>query len=761
MKRFFLLIFIAISAIELLAQSAQIVLPLIPKPKSINLEKGSFVVNNSTIILADKNSFEAKYLKECIQNYYGFNLSISENYVKDASIISLSLAIPDTTVFDKEAYQLLINPNRISITAAGTNGLFYGIQTLLQLLPLEKNKEIKVGCVNIIDAPKYNWRGMHLDVSRHFFQKAFVKKYIDYLAMYKMNTFHWHLTDDQGWRIEIKKYPKLTDIGGWRKGSMVGHYNEQKIDSFLYGGYYTQDDIKEIVAYAAERHITIVPEIEFPGHAMAAITAYPEFSCTGGPFEVATTWGVFDDVFCPKEETFTFLEDILSEVIELFPSQYIHIGGDECPKTRWKTCKNCQSVIKREGLKDEDELQSYFITRLEKFVNSKNRKIIGWDEILEGGLAPNAAVMSWRGTKGGIEAAKLKHFVVMSPGSHCYFDHYQGEPKNEPIAIGGFTTVEKVYSYQPTPKELSADESKYILGAQGNVWTEYINLPENVEYMALPRMAALAEVVWGTANTKQYQDFEKRLTKHFDLLDHKGINYSKSIYQITTKVSPNKDGSGILLNIATAFDVNKIKYSFDDEPLNLNSPNYFSPLIIDKNTRVKVAYFENGKQKSSTIEQPFYISKSTGKKITLKFDASEKYSSGNPFALVNGVLGDSVRRQSDWLGFRINNLEATIDLQKLTPFSQIKLNFLKDPANWIHYPKRLEIMVSEDGKSFITIGVVGGDDIRAMKGNVTINFTAQNARYVKIIAVHSGKIADGNPGVGSDSWLFIDEILID
>ena len=494
---------------------------------------------------------------------------------------------------------------------------------------------------------------------------------------------------------------------------------------------------------------------------MAAISAYPKYSCTGGPFEVATTWGVFDDVFCPKEETFTFLEGVLSEVIELFPSQYIHIGGDECPKTRWKTCKNCQSVIKREGLKDEDELQSYFITRLEKFVNSKGRKIIGWDEILDGGLAPNAAVMSWRGTKGGIEAAKQKHFVVMTPGSHCYFDHYQGEPKNEPIAIGGFTTVEKVYSYQPTPKELSADESKYILGAQGNVWTEYINLPENVEYMALPRMAALAEVVWGTADVKAYKDFEKRLTKHFDVLDYKRVNYSKSIYQITNKVSANKDKSGILLSLETSFDSNNIKYSFDDQPLDMNSLNYSTPLNIQKNNQIKLAYFENGKQKSALIEQAFYISKSTGKNISLKFNASEKYSSGNPFTLVNGVRGDSIRRQSDWLGFRVNNLEATIDLEKSTAFSKVKLNFLKDPANWIHYPKLIEILASEDGKNFKTIGGLSGEAIKTMKGKVEIEFPIQNAQYVKIIAVHSGKILEGNPGAGSDSWLFVDEILID
>ena len=345
--------------------------------------------------------------------------------------------------------------------------------------------------------------------------------------MYKMNTFHWHLTDDQGWRIEIKKYPKLTEIGAYRNGSMVGHYSDQKFDDKRYGGFYTQDDIKEIVAYANQRHITVVPEIEMPGHAVAALAAYPEYSCTGGPFEVGKIWGVLDDVFCPKDETFTFLENILSEVIDLFPSKYIHIGGDECPKVRWKACPKCQQRMKTENLKDEHELQSYFIQRIEKFVNAKGRKIIGWDEILEGGLAPNAAVMSWRGTEGGIAAAKEKHYVVMSPGSHCYFDHYQGEPKNEPIAFGGYTPVEKVYSFNPTPKELSADEAQYILGAQANLWTEYIETPSHVEYMIFPRMLALSEVVWGTSNPEKLADFQNRMIQHFDIFDKKGINYSK------------------------------------------------------------------------------------------------------------------------------------------------------------------------------------------------------------------------------------------
>lgn len=502
---------------------------LIPQPSEIKLGEGNFVLNKKTIIQADVNSFEAKYLQQAIKQQTGLDLKILP-IVTNVSKISLNFDLDAPAASgNKEPYNLTISDKSISINAEYNQGFFYGIQTLLQLIPFEKKKEIKVPCLKIYDQPKYAWRGMHLDCSRHFFSKDFVKKYIDYLAMYKFNTFHWHLTDDQGWRIEIKKYPKLTEVGAWRNGSMIGRYDDKKFDDKRYGGFYTQEEIKEIVAYATERHITIVPEIEMPGHAIAALAAYPEYSCTGGKFEVGKIWGVYDDVFCPKDETFAFLENILTEVIALFPSEYIHIGGDECPKTRWKVCPHCQKRMKGENLKDEHELQSYFIQRIEKFVNSKGRKIIGWDEILEGGLAPNAAVMSWRGTEGGIAAAKQKHFVVMSPGSHCYFDHYQDEPKNEPIAIGGFTPVEKVYAFNPTPKELTSEEAKYILGAQANVWTEYILSPEHVEYMIFPRIAALSEVLWGTSNPEKYLDFKNRLIQHFKIYDIKGINYSKAI----------------------------------------------------------------------------------------------------------------------------------------------------------------------------------------------------------------------------------------
>ena len=528
MKLYKLFLFIFLSTICF----GQSNLPIIPLPQKMEYHSGNFVLSSKTVIQSkNTSSFEALYLKENIKNQTGLELQILAQAPKAVSKINLVFDVEGPVESNlKEIYKLMVTNQSVTIKAEYNQGIFYGIQTFLQLIPSKNKAEIKIPCLEIIDQPKFNWRGMHLDVCRHYFPITFIKKYIDYLAHYKMNTFHWHLTEDQGWRIEIKKYPKLTEVGAWRNGSMVGRYDDQKFDDIKYGGFYTQEEIKEVVAYASQRHITIIPEIEMPGHSLAALAAYPELSCTGGTFEVGKKWGVFDDVYCPKEETFTFLENVLSEVLALFPSEYIHIGGDECPKTRWKSCAHCQKLIKEKGLKDEHELQSYFIQRIEKFVNSKGRKIIGWDEILEGGLAPNAAVMSWRGTEGGIAAAKQKHYVVMTPGSHCYFDHYQGKPENEPLAIGGFTSLEKVYNFNPMPKELDLEEQKYILGAQANVWTEYILTPEQVEYMIMPRMSALAEVLWGTANPENYFDFKTRLQAQENWLKNNNINYRKTSF---------------------------------------------------------------------------------------------------------------------------------------------------------------------------------------------------------------------------------------
>lgn len=495
---------------------AQEKLPLIPYPQNVEIKNGYFILEKNIAINTYKNSFEAKFLKNYLEEEFASKVKISQKYFEGTTISFFK-----NKNFKENEYKLTIRGSEVAIFSKNNKGIFNGIQTLIQLL----SSNAKIPNLEITDSPKFSWRGMHLDCSRHFFTVDEVKKYIDYLAMYKFNTFHWHLTDDQGWRIEIKKYPKLTEIGAYRNGSMIGKYKDNTFDDKKYGGFYTQEQIKEVVKYATERHITVVPEIEMPGHAVAAIASYPELGCSGKQIEVQKKWGVFEDVFCPKPETFTFLENVLAEVMPLFPSQYIHIGGDECPKESWKKCEFCQNLIKKEGLKDEHELQSYFIHKIEKFVNSKGKKIIGWDEILEGGLAPNAAVMSWRGTDGGIAAAQQKHFVVMTPGEFCYFDHYQNNPATEPLAIGGYTSAEKVYSFNPIPEKLQDDEQKYILGAQANLWSEYILNFKQVEYMIFPRMMALSEVLWGTNN--DFNDFKKRFEKNSEILDKMKVNYNK------------------------------------------------------------------------------------------------------------------------------------------------------------------------------------------------------------------------------------------
>jgi hexosaminidase len=517
---------------------------LIPAPVSLTELKGEFVFTaKSRIILStinDETRLAADCLARLVSNSTGFKAEVAEGKKPETGSVFMML---DTAIKNDEGYLLTITPKRIVIKAKSAPGFFYAVQTIRQLMPPEVEKQqvakgfrLAVPACEIKDAPRFSYRGMHLDVCRHFFPPEDIKRYIDMIAMHKMNTFHWHLTEDQGWRIEIKKYPRLTQIGAFRKETLVGRGDKEPyaFDGKPYGGFYTQDEIRDIVAYAKSKFVTIIPEIEMPGHALAALASYPELSCTGGPFDVYTQWGVVDDVYCAgKEETFNFLQDVLTEVIDLFPGTYIHIGGDECPKTRWEKCPLCQKRIKEEGLKDEHELQSYFIQRIEKFLISKGRKIIGWDEILEGGLAPEATVMSWRGTAGGIEAAKQKHNVIMAPNKYVYLDYYQCEPEGQPLAIGGYLPLERVYSYNPMPSELSTEEQKYILGLQGNVWTEYIGTHDYLEYMAYPRTFAIAETGWTPDRLKDFDDFLARLEVMKKRYDMMGINYFKGPYRDT------------------------------------------------------------------------------------------------------------------------------------------------------------------------------------------------------------------------------------
>lgn len=503
---------------------------IIPKPVSVTIGSGSKRWNDNITIVA--NTKEEKQVALILQEMLkakNLNTSVKE---KSSNSNTISLNIVNDSKLEKEGYQLSISKDGAILNANAEAGLFYGVQSLYQLFP---GTQKETAYVEITDHPRFAYRGLHLDVGRHMFPPAFIKKYIDLLAKHKMNRFHWHLTEDQGWRIEIKKYPKLQQVAAYRKETVIGRAStrtrdEAKYDGKRYGGYYTQEEIKNIVKYAADRYVTIVPEIELPGHAQAALAAYPELGCTGGPYEVATSWGVFKDVYCAgKESTFTFLQNVMDEVTALFPGQYIHIGGDECPKDRWKTCQNCQARMKNENLKDEHDLQSYFVQRMEKYLNTKRKRIIGWDEILEGGLAPNAVVMSWRGEAGGIAAAKQNHDVIMTPENWCYLDYAQDTSNNEPLSIGNYTPIKEVYSYEPVPSQFTMEEAKHILGSQCNLWTEYIPTAEHAEYMVYPRAIAMAEVVWSPKESRDYKDFVQRMKKHVGHLKEWNVNYARHI----------------------------------------------------------------------------------------------------------------------------------------------------------------------------------------------------------------------------------------
>jgi hexosaminidase len=581
-------------------------LNIIPRPLKYWVSSNTMKFDQNTrIIYEDPNPalrLMAEDLAHQIENHTSFTpdviaLSMAKSIGND---ITLTANLSDSA-YGNEGYLMQHNGMKfLSIQANSAKGVFYGIQSFLQLLSPpggEKPDEIVLPAIYIEDRPRFIYRGMHLDVGRHFFPVSFVKQYIDLMALYKFNTLHWHLTEDQGWRIEIKKYPRLTEVGAWRDKTIVGHQSDRDklFDNVRYGGFYTQEEIREVVDYASLRNITIIPEIEMPGHSLAALSAYPEMGCTGGPYKVSGEWGVFEDVYCTKEQTFTFLEDILTEVIGLFPGTYIHIGGDEVPKTRWKNCPSCQKRMKSEKIKTEEQLQSYFVRRIEKFLASHNRHLIGWDEILEGGIAPEATIMSWRGISGGIEAAQMGHDVIMTPGNYCYFDHYQGDPELEPLAIGGLTKVSDVYAYEPIPEELSSNRARYILGAQGNVWTEYLAKPQDITYMVLPRMAALSEVVWSPKEKRDWKSFYKKLPYHFSLYEAMGLTYSQSVNNLCFRIKEDENKIN-MVSIESEIPDAVIHFTTNDSMPGIGSKKWTTSLPVSQIHTIHAAAFVDGKQ---------------------------------------------------------------------------------------------------------------------------------------------------------------------
>ena len=747
---------------------------VIPLPQEVSLTQGNpFKLNGNVLIAYPENNAllqrNAEFLSEYIRQSTGYapktKAIAAGEQVKNAITLGL-----DPDIANKEGYVLTTTPEGISINGQTENGVFYGIQTLRKSIPAEaKGATILIPAGEIKDEPRFSYRGMHLDVGRHFFPIEFIKKYIDLLALHNMNTFHWHLTEDQGWRIEIKKYPKLTEIGSQRSRTVIGR-NTQEYDNTPYGGFYTQEEAKEIVKYAQERYITVIPEVDLPGHMLAALAAYPEMGCTGGPYEVCPRWGVFEDVLCiGNDKTMQFLEDVMSEIIEIFPSEYVHIGGDEAPRDRWKECPKCQARIKAEGLKAdknhtaEDRLQSYCMTRIEKFLNSKGRRIIGWDEILEGDVAPNATVMSWRGASGGIKAAQMGHDVIMAPNTYCYFDYYQtADTKDEPLGIGGYVPIEKVYSLDPT-FDLNEEQKKHIIGAQANLWTEYIATTEHGEYMVLPRMAALAEVQWTQPEKKDFKDFTTRLASLMKFYQRDGFNYAKHVFDLKVDFTPDVAKKAVVVTLSTIDDA-PIYYTLDGTEPTTASLKYIEPVAITETADFQAVVIRP-EGKSKVVNKKISFNKATYCPIELTFQPSEKYKFGGAITLVDGMKGNDSYATGAWLGFVGGDVEAIIDLGQETEIKRVATNAIVDMSAWIMGSTGLVVSISDDNKEFRE---VAAKDIPAetnidKKGveNYEITFDPVKARYVKVVIKRSPALPKGHAGEGKAAYMFIDEVEVD
>ncbi len=741
---------------------------IIPKPVHLKLKKGVFEFNDKTeFVISDASQKEAvSILLNKFKKAAGWTLQVSENAPKNNFVAF----IVDESLND-EAYELIVNSDNITIKAKSYSGFLYAMETIRQLLPVDiesntvlKNTDWIIPNLTINDEPRFKWRGLHLDVARHFFKKEYIKQTIDMLAMHKMNVFHFHLVDDQGWRIEIKKYPKLTSVGAWRLDQEDAHWDGRRVttpeDEATYGGFYTQEDIKEIVAYAKTKGVQVVPEIEMPAHVMSAIAAYPELSCTETPIGVPSggVWPITEIYCAGKETTFEFLENVLLEVIELFPSKYIHVGGDEATKTNWAKCPHCQNRMKTEGLKNVEELQSYFIKRMERFISTHDRKLIGWDEILEGGLAPQATVMSWRGVKGGLEATEQGHDVVMTPGSHMYFDHYQGPQNQEPLAWGGHTPLSKVYEFDPIVETMTPEQSKHVLGGQANLWSEQIKTEAHSQYMIFPRLAALSEAVWSPKASRNWDDFSKRIVSLFKRYEYLGINYAKSAYLVTADVQMDMETKQVSVELKNEFTNADIRYTLNNEELSENAIKYTEPLKIDKTTKLNASLFKDDKPVGVPFNTTIQFHKAVGKKVTFKEIYDDRYQGEGAFGMVNTLRGTKNFTDGHWQAWLSKDMEAVVDLGEDTQIQEVILGTLENQGPGIYFPIAVTVLVSNDCKNFKEVGIEKRPfaknpsfDLKEFK----ISFEPQLARYVKVIASNMKKTPEGG-----EVWLFVDEILI-
>lgn len=722
-------------------------LDLIPRPTSVAAKKGTFAISPQTHV------FTAPVFSG-VAALFAETAHLPEPQLALMKMVPLHsvvfTAADKSLIPDSTGYRLNISPDYVTIFARTQTGAINGMQSLLQLRLLQPD-QTTLPCAEITDHPRFGYRGVHLDVSRNFFPATYIKRFIDLMALYKMNTFHWHLTDGAGWRLEIKRYPELTKIAAWRNYAnwkdwwTKGRRYSQEGDPNAYGGYYTQAEAREIVAYAAQRGITVIPEIEMPGHSEEVLAVYPQLSCSGVPYKNS-------ELCLGNDTTFTFLENVLTEVMDIFPSPYIHIGGDEADKKAWKSCPKCQQRIRSEKLKDENELQSYAIRRVEKFLIAHKRKLLGWDEILEGGLAPEATVMSWRGESGGIAAAKDGHDVIMTPGAYCYFDSYQADPASQPEAIGGYLTLDKVYSYEPVPKELDAAAAKHVLGAQANIWTEYIPTSYHLEYMTYPRLLALSEVVWSDTAHKDLADFQQRLQSHYLLLQRLNVNYYRPSHSVT--IHPDIDAANhrTLVSFRSEQYQPQIRYTLDSSMPNTQSALYTSPFVVSGSAPVTAVIFKDGQPQGKPAFLQLDDHVAIGKKVSYNVPYSKKYPAQASATLVNGYRGSLTYVDGQWQGFE-GDMDVTVDMEQETNLHRLAVTFMQLTGPGVYMPSFVEVSISNDGKNFRPLKQVNNDVPPSTSTLVFKDFkfdlSGQKTRYIRVHAKNE-----------QHGFMFADEIII-
>ena len=752
------ILLLSVSFLALVCSCGQRTINVVPYPNEVVFKNGTFDASKaSKVYVVNVDSLTLKNVK-CFSESVNAGLVLAGHCSENGFVFMSNDSLPE------ESYTIDVTRRSVKVEASGLRGFNYAIQTLRQMLP-------EIPCCHISDAPRFAYRGLHLDEARHFFGIDEVKKYLDIMAFHKLNTFHWHLTDDQGWRVEIKKYPGLVQTGSKREGTCIKR-NYRTNDGIPYGEgmWYSQDQIREIVEYAAQKGIDVIPEIDLPGHMLAALAAYPHLGCTGGPYKVWHRWGVSKDVLCVGNEmVYEFLEDVLTEICELFPCRYIHIGGDECPKDSWKCCRRCQARIKELGLKDDDKheaehyLQSYVMNRVEAFLKTKGKSVIGWDEILEGSPSKSATVMSWRGEEGGIEAAKLGHDVIMTPTTYCYWDYYQAtDVENEPFAIGGYVPVELVYSYEPYTDDMDSESRNRILGVQANLWTEYIKTPEHLEYMILPRLAALSEVQWCEPESKDWDRFLDSMDELCGAYERMGYRYAEHIFGVRGYVEADKENVCARVTLLSQGGA-PIRYTLDGTEPDINSSLYEKPLEISATCVLKASAEREGGV-TRPYQKQFTFHKAVGKAITLTYPSLAQGSSSAGEALLDGIRGPAIHKSREWCHWTATPFEAVINMDGSQPYSSVEIGYFSNKPSQIFNPVSLEVSASDDGITYDqvvhkNIPVEGEFDPDGLK-SVSVSFPQTVARYIKIKAECLSSVPEWHHYPGRKAHIYIDEVVV-